>query len=99
MQIISTDKTVPSDTIEDLKELNSQSLTIQAKKERTACQFDSRNKKKGFNLMGDDIVKLHTENERLKNKIGSSDEKWLTESKAKLVKQIDDEKENEFKNV
>ena len=32
MQIISTDKTVRSNTIEDLKEFNLQSLTTQAKK-------------------------------------------------------------------
>ena len=42
--------------------------------------------------MGDDIVELHTENETLKNQIGDSDEKWLEESKLKLLKQIDDEK-------
>ena len=48
--------------------------------------------KKAFNLLGDDIVELSTENDALKNKIGSCDEKWLDESKAKLLKQIDDEK-------
>ena len=48
--------------------------------------------KKAFNLMGDDIVELHTENESLKNKIRSYDEKWLQESKARLLQQIDDEK-------
>ena len=32
MQIISSDKTVRNDTIEDIKEINSQSLTTQAKK-------------------------------------------------------------------
>ena len=42
--------------------------------------------------MGNDIVELHTENESLKNKIGSDDEKWLEEFRAKLLKQIDDEK-------
>ena len=48
--------------------------------------------KKDFNLMGDDIVELSTENDALKNKIGSYDEKWLEESKARLSQQIDDEK-------
>ena len=48
--------------------------------------------KKAFNLLGDDIVEISTENDALKNKIGSYDEKWLEESKAKLLKQIDDEK-------
>ena len=42
--------------------------------------------------MGDDIVDLHTENETLKNKIGSYEEKWLEKCKLKLLKQIDDEK-------
>ena len=48
--------------------------------------------KKAFNLMGDDIVELSTENDSLKSKIGSNDEKWLEESKNKMLKQIDDEK-------
>ena len=42
--------------------------------------------------MGDDIVELHTENEALKNQIGDYDRRWLDESEAKLLKQIDDEK-------
>ena len=42
--------------------------------------------------MGDDIIDLHTENEGLKNKIGSYDDKWLEESKTELLHQIDDEK-------
>ena len=48
--------------------------------------------KKAFNLLGDDIVELSVGNERLKNQIGDYDEKWLQESKAKLLKDIDDEK-------
>ena len=47
---------------------------------------------KAFNLMGDDIVDLSTENDALKKKIGPYDEKWLEESKNKMLKQIDDEK-------
>ena len=42
--------------------------------------------------MTDDIVKLITENGTLKNKTDSYDEKWFEGSKAKLLKQIDDEK-------
>ena len=45
--------------------------------------------KKAFNLMGDDILELSVENESLKNQIGDYDEKWLQESKAKLLKEID----------
>ena len=48
--------------------------------------------RKAFNLLGDDIVELSTENDVLKNKIGSYDEKWIEESKNKMLKQIDDEK-------
>ena len=42
--------------------------------------------------MGDDIVELSTENDALNSRIGSYDEKWLEESKNKMLKQIDDEK-------
>jgi len=49
--------------------------------------------KKTFDLIGDDIVELSTENKYLKNLMGSYDEKWLEESKAKLLKQIDMRKE------
>ena len=42
--------------------------------------------------MGDDIVDLSTENDALKSKIGDYDEKWLEESKNKMLKQIDNEK-------
>ena len=42
--------------------------------------------------MGDNIVELSTENESFKNNIGSYVEIWLEESKAKLLKRIDDEK-------
>ena len=48
--------------------------------------------KKALNLLGDDIVELTVENESLENQIGDYDEKWLQESKAKLLKDIDDEK-------
>ena len=41
--------------------------------------------------MGADIVVLSTENETLKNKIGSYDEEWLEEPETKLSEQIDDE--------
>ena len=90
MQIISTDKTVRSNTVNDLKEFNSQSLATQAKKGEQLVSMMPI--KKTFDLMGDDIVDLSTENDTLKNKIGSYDKKWLQETKEKLLKQIDDEK-------
>ena len=91
MQIISNDNSVRSDTIQDLKEFNQQSLTTQAKKgEQLVSMMPAI--KKAFNLLGDDIVDLSTENDALKNKIGDYDEKWLQESKAKLLKDIDDKK-------
>ena len=91
MQIIPTDKTVRSETVQDLKDFNLQSLTTQARKgEQLVSMMPAI--KEFFNPMGDDIVEVHTENERLKNKIGSYDEKWLQESKARLLQHIDDEK-------
>ena len=48
--------------------------------------------KGAFDLLLDDIVELSTENESLKNKIGFYDAKCSEESKAKLLKQIDDAK-------
>ena len=91
MQIISTDKTVRNDTIEDIREFNSQSLATQAKKgEQLVSMMPAI--KKAFDLMGDDIVDLSTENDALKTKIGDYDEKWLEESKNKKLKQIDNEK-------
>ena len=91
MQIISNDKTVRNDSMQDLKDFHSQSLTTQAKKgEQLVSMMPAI--KKAFNLMGDDIVELSVENESLKNQIGDYDEKWLQESKAKLLKDIDDEK-------
>ena len=95
MQIISNDKTVGNDTIQDLKEFNQQSLTTQAKKGEQLVSLMPAIKK-AFNLLGDDIVELSTEHDALKNKIGSYDEKWLEESKTKLLKQIDDEKRANF---
>ena len=47
---------------------------------------------KAFDLIRDDMVELSTENQALKNEIGSCDEKWLEEFKIKLLKQIDYEK-------
>ena len=91
MQLISNDKAVRNDTIQDLKEFNQQSLTTQAKKgEQLVSMMPAI--KKAFNLMGDDIVELNVENETLKNQIGEYDEKWLQESKARLLKDIDDKK-------
>ena len=48
--------------------------------------------KKAFDLLGDEIVDLSTENDALKNMIGDNDEKSLEESENKMLKQIDDEK-------
>ena len=42
--------------------------------------------------MGDDIVQLRVENESLKKQVGDYDGKWFQESRAKLLKDIDDKK-------
>ena len=91
VQIISSDKTVGHDTVQVLKEFNNQSLATQAEKGEQLIRMMPAFKK-AFNLLGDDIVELSTENDALKNEIGSYDEKWLEESKSKLKKQIDGEK-------
>ena len=91
MQLISSDQTVRNDTIQDLKDFNQQSLSTRAKKgEQLVSMMPAI--KEAFNLMGNDIVELSTENDTLKNQISNYDEKWLGESKAKLLKNIDDEK-------
>ena len=41
--------------------------------------------KKAFNLMGDDIVELSTENDALRNRKGSYDEKWLEKFEARSL--------------
>ena len=93
MQLRSNDKKVRNDTIQDLKDFNQQSLATQAKKgEQLVSMMPAI--KKAFDLMGDDIVDLSTENDALKSKIGDYDERWLEETKAKLLKQNDDEKKS-----
>ena len=91
MKIISTDKTVRSNTVNDLKDFNNQSLATQAK---TGEQLVSMMPaiEKAFDLIAEDIVDLPTENDALKNKIGSYDENWLQESNEKLLKQNNEEK-------
>ena len=91
IEISSSDQKVRNDTIEDLKDFNQQSLSTQDKKgEHLVSMMPAI--KKAFNLLGNDIVELTVENESLKNQIGDYDEKWLQESNAKLLKDIDDEK-------
>ena len=91
MQIGSTNQKVRNNTIQDLKDLNRQSLSTRTKKgEQLVSMMPAI--KEAFTLMGNDIVDLSTENDALKEKIGDYDEKWLQESKEKLLKDIDDEK-------
>ena len=91
MQIGSTNQRVKNNTIQDLKDFNQQSLSTRAKKgEQLVSMMPAI--KEAFTLMGNDIVDLSTENDALKEKIGDYDEKWLQESKEKLLKDIDDEK-------
>ena len=91
MQLISPDQTVKNDTIQDLKDFNQQSLSTQAKKREQLTSMMPAIKK-AFNVLGDDIIELSTEKDVLKNQIGDYNQKWLDESKAKLLKNINDEK-------
>ena len=90
MQIISKDQTKRNNTIQDLKDFNSQSLATQAKKREQLVSMMPAIKK-ALNLMGDDIIELSTKNDAFRNKIGAYDKKWLGQSKAKPLKQIHDE--------
>ena len=95
MQLSSADQTVRNDIMQDLKDFNQQSLSTQAKKgEQLTAMMPAI--KKAFNLLGDDIIELSTENDVLKNQIGEYDQKWLEESKAKLLKDIDDKKRTDL---
>ena len=91
MQIGSTNRKVRNNTIQDLKDFNQQSLSTIAKKGEMLVSMMPAIKE-AFTLMGNDIVDLSTENDALKEKIGDYDEKWLQESKEKLLKDIDDKK-------
>ena len=79
MQLNSYDKTVRSNTVQDLKDFNSQFLATQAKKEDQLVSLKPA-VRKSFVSMCDDIVKLCTEIESLKIKKGSYDEKWSFEN-------------------
>ena len=65
MQIISKYQIVRSDTVQDLKDFNCQSLATKAKKKRTISSMLPAIKKT-FDLLGDDIVELSTKNDALK---------------------------------
>ena len=85
VQSVSFDHTVRSDILQYLKDLNSQSLTTQAKKSEHLVSMMPAIKQT-FDLMGDNIVEISTKNDALKNQIGDFDEKWLEESRSKLLK-------------
>ena len=57
MQIISNDKSVRNNTLQDLKDFNSQSLSTRAKKGEQLVSMMPASKKV-FDLKGDDIVDL-----------------------------------------
>ena len=65
IQILSNDKTVGSDTIQDLKNFNSLSRTTQGNKGQKLVSMMPAIEK-AFDLMGDDVVDLSTENETLR---------------------------------
>ena len=91
MQLISSDQTVKNDTIQNLKDFNQQSLSTQAGKGKQLTAMMPAIKK-AINVLGDDIIELSTENDVLKNQLGEYDQKWLEESKTKLLKDMNDEK-------
>ena len=74
-----------------MKEFSNQTLAAQVKKGEQLVSMMAAIKK-AFNLMGHDIVDLSTENDALKNGIGSYDQQGSKNSKTKLPKQFDDER-------
>ena len=66
VHLISNDKIVKSDTVQDIKGFNSHFLAAPAK---TGAQlvYKMPALKKSFDFLGDDIVELSTENDFLKN--------------------------------
>ena len=59
MQFISNDKTVRKDTVQDLKDFNSQSLSTQATKGKELVSMMPAIKE-AFDSLDDDIVELST---------------------------------------
>ena len=90
LQIVSNEKTVRINTVQDWKDFNSQLSATQIEKGEHLVSM------KGFDLIGDDIVELSTENEALKYEKGSYEKKWSEASKTKLLRQIDNEKKANF---
>ena len=67
MQIVSKDKTVRSNAVIDLKVINNQTLATQVKKgEQLVSMMQAI--RKAFDIIGDDIVEMSTENDALKKK-------------------------------
>ena len=59
VEIISDYQTIRSETVQDLKDFNSQSLSTQAKKgDQLVSMMPAISK--AFNLLGDDVVELST---------------------------------------
>ena len=67
LQIVSNDKRVRSNTVQDIKGFTSQSLWTQVKKgEQLVSMMPAI--KKDFDLMGDDKIELSTKNESSSSK-------------------------------
>ena len=76
MKFICNDKTVKNKTVQGFKDFNSQFLATQVKEGEQLISMMTAITKTS-DLMGNDIVELCTENENLKNKICSYDEKMF----------------------
>ena len=68
MQIISNDKMVRSNRVQDFKNFNSQYLTRQVKKREQLVSMMPAIKKT-FDQMGDDVIEISTENESSKKMV------------------------------
>src|SRR5215469_10151030 len=80
---------------EELIELNKQNISTRAKKaEELTANLVVYNE--AVVMMGDEIFELGVENQALRDQLGEVDDKWLNESKSRIVCGYNDEKKNKF---
>ena len=93
MQILSNDKMIRSNTVQDSKDFNPQSSTTKAKKSKHLVSMMPAIEK-ALDIVGEDIVESSTDNESLKRRFFGG--KWLKESKTRPLRQLENSKTANF---
>ena len=78
--LASFDKIITEGTLRELKDYKSQSFLTQSKRGEALAAMLLASEKQ-FNIMGNEIIELHTEENVIKNTIGDFDRKCLIESR------------------